>query len=668
MDKGDEPPSPGPSDDTPAQLMDTPLTAQGSSIKTLEPFVPRKETKDPSRLQEGTPPGGKKLDERVLFCTELPFDTNYKLIFDNYKQYGDINRIKLVLNKNPLSFKGYITFVDHESAKNALEKEFGNDSTMAKLMNSRNIQDEIHDFIPKIPKLPDFEDRSMPIPAWYVASYKEGSESFTKAAECIEDTIGNIQSGNIKRYGKGILVKAGTETQAALLMNFNPPGRGNIKEITAHRTFNTSKGVVYNKEFSEFSEEEILVRCPKSVYKVQKLKGTNHVIVLYFTSEYIPDYIKFGKYSKCKVKPFRINPIQCYNCFQYGHVASRCTNSTKCGNCSGPHEEEECESEQYCCNCNERHSPKSRNCPRYKFEQEVSIVAQNEHVSFGAAKRIVMGANSDPTSSYSSIINSLKVNKKPRNEKPAIQNPKEKLKANPLQANEVPDATTIEPIPNAVIEDSSAPSKTSIESIETLSPSQPSEKNKNKPSLKNKDTANSKDNVKNKDLTNPSSKEQREQGKKTNKIQMETDSYITTLIKKPVRRDSTSDEELTTPIKKQKSEKKPKVNEENEIATSNRFQILEQEKTSSNQTSIPPSEEPEPQKNTNTPPPKPTENQGAKHKIQQKQNIMDKNRNSKTPIITKNNKVQQQNTKVERPSSQTSPSPIIGPRREKSSK
>ena len=46
--------------------------------------------------------------------------------------------------------------------------------------------------------------------------------------------------------------------------------------------------------------------------------------------------------------------------------------------------------------------------PRYRFEEEVVETANNEHISIGSAKRIVMAANSSENSTYVSAIRKLK--------------------------------------------------------------------------------------------------------------------------------------------------------------------------------------------------------------------------------------------------------------------
>ena len=76
-----------------------------------------------------------------------------------------------------------------------------------------------------------------------------------------------------------------------------------------------------------------------------------------------------------------------------------------------------CTNSLFCFLCEGAHSPKSRDCPRFEFEQEVLEVANSHYISIGNAKGIVMGANKTPNSSYAKVIKALKLNSfRPRRE------------------------------------------------------------------------------------------------------------------------------------------------------------------------------------------------------------------------------------------------------------
>ena len=115
-------------------------------------------------------------------------------------------------------------------------------------------------------------------------------------------------------------------------------------------------------------------------------------------------------HSRIKVKKFRAKPTQCHNCYEYGHIRKYPNeDSTKCKVCSRVNLcEKTCEKEEFCFHCDGNHSPASRWCPRYRFKEEVVETANNEHISIGSAKRIVMAANSSENSTYTSAIKKLK--------------------------------------------------------------------------------------------------------------------------------------------------------------------------------------------------------------------------------------------------------------------
>ena len=350
--------------------------------------------------------GGTRENYRVLWCRSLKLDCDYELLFDSFKGYGKILRIKLKLDKNGY-FHAFITFDNHASAFNAYEghkdKNIGDSKCLPKILKCDNIEEDEYDFIPKECLEKEMPIRNSPEMVWFVASYKEGRNNLIHGVEYIERKIGRVSKGNIKRYGKDVLIKAGNKTQSTLLSKFKPSTDGNISKVEPHRSFNISRGVIYSQDLYEFTEGEILQRCPPSVYQVRKLKGKNNAILILFSRTFIPDFIDVS-HSRIPVKPYRQHPRQCYKCFEFGHVAQTCQSQERCRNCSG-HHEKEVACTKFCVNCKEiGHSPTSKNCLRFRFEQSVLETAHNEKISIGSAKRRIMGANRDPNSTYHMLL------------------------------------------------------------------------------------------------------------------------------------------------------------------------------------------------------------------------------------------------------------------------
>ena len=344
---------------------------------------------------------------RVLYCSNICLSLDYEEIYLLSRKYGKVERIRLKLSSSGNSYDCYVVFDCSESASsalNGLDHHLVNTSVIrARLFNIDNFKTDEYDFIPKED---DYVQSSFPRKSprllWYVATYKEGRENFLRASECIERKIGNVPYENLKRYGRNILIKAGNDTQSMLLSNFKPTDHGNINHITPHKSFNTCKGLIFSEDLYDFSEEDILNMCPGNVCEVKKLRG-NKAILLIFTTSFVPDELVI-RHSRFRVKKYKQRPTQCYNCLEYGHSFTKCTNNSKCSQCSAEHEEGACSSNLFCLHCNGNHSPKSKECPRFKLEQDILEVANTEHISIGSAKRKIMGANRSPNSTYASVV------------------------------------------------------------------------------------------------------------------------------------------------------------------------------------------------------------------------------------------------------------------------
>ena len=287
------------------------------------------------------------------------------------------------------SYEAYITFASGEDAAKTLAQAKTNDIlSNPKLIDSRNVQDDSFDFLPPSDER-EIVARKPPTPFWFVGVLKRDSTNLIKASEYIQRKIGTLPQGHLKRYGRNMLIRAGNSTQVHMLTNFRPTDDGNVEKVFPHKIFNSVKGVVYSKDLYEYSEIEILNKCPPSVYDVKKLKGSNNAIVLSFSTNTLPIDICI-EHSTIKVRKFKHRPTQCFNCFEYGHVKSNCANHIRCCTCSGIHDLDiQCELPKYCLHCEGNHSPNSRLCTIYKQEENIAEVSYNEKVSFGAARQIL---------------------------------------------------------------------------------------------------------------------------------------------------------------------------------------------------------------------------------------------------------------------------------------
>ncbi|MPC38980.1 hypothetical protein E2C01_032498 [Portunus trituberculatus] len=86
--------------------------------------------------------------------------------------------------------------------------------------------------------------RQIPTPRWIVAYYKNGRGNFIHASRYLSKEIGTIPERNLKKYEKGVLVRAKDLMQARMLQHLPCPSDSMFDTVKAHPTFNYSQGCV----------------------------------------------------------------------------------------------------------------------------------------------------------------------------------------------------------------------------------------------------------------------------------------------------------------------------------------------------------------------------------------------------------------------------------------
>ena len=338
-----------------------------------------------------TPPKG-----NVLVLPNISPSMTYRTLHLSLVEFGTVLCIKLVYDDRTRTNNGYITFSTYDEAKAAYDSvptfSYVQRKTKANLMRSNNLNDDDDDYYPNIfaelttPTVPRL--RKEPPPSWFVAFYKDGRGNYFRAVQSLEMEFGKFPEGHLKQYGKGVLIRAKTETQSQMLLHQSCPSDSMFEAIKPHRTFNYSKGCVYNYDLYELSEEEILNLCPDSVHKISKIRSSRNMVLLTFFGSFLPDSIRIGPLH-LRVRPFLDRPLQCYGCYKYGHGKKNCTETPRCGNCSAldSHPTDECESNSYCFYCRDGHPVRSRQCSQYRLEQDILHLANTQFISLGSARR-----------------------------------------------------------------------------------------------------------------------------------------------------------------------------------------------------------------------------------------------------------------------------------------
>ena len=96
-----------------------------------------------------------------------------------------------------------------------------------------------------------------------------------------------------------------------------------------------------------------------------------------------PEYIQVSQFLRIKLKRYKPRPVQCQNCWPYGHTKKNCRNTVMCQKCAkGGHHIEQCNEDEYhtkCANCSQRHKAGDKDCIQFRINQDIIDLA-NQHM------------------------------------------------------------------------------------------------------------------------------------------------------------------------------------------------------------------------------------------------------------------------------------------------
>ncbi|XP_055938130.1 uncharacterized protein LOC129968299 [Argiope bruennichi] len=235
------------------------------------------------------------------------------------------------------------------------------------------------------------------------------------SGKAISSTVGEVVSIRKLRSGD-LLVEVNSRKQAQQLLKLKALATIPVN-VSAHRTLNSSKGVITCGELFNVSLEEITQKLSSkgmthvrriTIRRDGKLLETKH-LVLTFNSTKVPESIKAG-YLKLPVKAFIPNPLRCFKCQRFGHSKANCRGKLTCARCAETgHESTDCTSKEKCTsNCKEEHTFFSRACPKWKLVKEIVTTKVKKDVSFQEARRLVLEQTLTEGRSYASVTKSLR--------------------------------------------------------------------------------------------------------------------------------------------------------------------------------------------------------------------------------------------------------------------
>ena len=331
---------------------------------------------------------------KILYLKNVPVHNNYESIDIEFRKFGVIREIRMKVNSMNI-WDAWISFDNHAAAIEAnmnLNKLSINESKgiTASLCDQAPKNLEVYkpmDWIekPKERSLPAF--RAPKPPSWIIATGNNDKYNYYKMSKCIQRRVGSIKSSDISRYGRqSVLIHAKSDTQAIMLCSMKITDNDIVKEIKPHINFSYGRGVLFDRDLYEFSEEEILEMCPSSVWKISKVPGTSMIIVSFETPN-VPDHICIEN-ERVRIREYKPKPMQCFSCFGFGHHSKFCKNDKVCVNCSAL-AHGECKRDSKCVNCNLAHKANDKVCNEYKNEETALLKASAEHISVGYAKKLL---------------------------------------------------------------------------------------------------------------------------------------------------------------------------------------------------------------------------------------------------------------------------------------
>ena len=150
-----------------------------------------------------------------LYC-----ELNYADIYEKCKEYGNVTRIKIKIEKDPRKLgkiRSYITYNTNSEAKTAYNelhgKQFEGNIVSCRLFGPTNIQEENTDYIPEEHCSNNLREDLTPtgstkISTYFLALPKRTNSNIIKIHKELVKKAGMILEPNLYRFGRNILIKA----------------------------------------------------------------------------------------------------------------------------------------------------------------------------------------------------------------------------------------------------------------------------------------------------------------------------------------------------------------------------------------------------------------------------------------------------------------------------
>jgi len=231
-----------------------------------------------------------------------------------------------------------------------------------------------------------------------------------RAFKEIENVSGSKPGAMTSMGRNSLLVTVSSKQQGEALLRMKKID-GRVCVVEAHRTLNTSKGLVFISEFDISAQELQDGLADQNVIEVSNAfwikvqRPGVQVFLLTFSGDTPPEFLKIpGESMRTRVSEYHERPMQCKNCQEYGHTAKRCSQADnyRCGRCGRTgHGTSSCSEEAPSCyHCSGNHVAWNRKCSEHVFQAEVIKTQKKEKLSRREAIRVVRDRYPDRRTSF----------------------------------------------------------------------------------------------------------------------------------------------------------------------------------------------------------------------------------------------------------------------------
>ena len=197
----------------------------------------------------------------------------------------------------------------------------------------------------------------------------------------LKKLIGTYQACVPLRDGSLVVECEGIQQMSQLLHSgCLSDGVGSVQIVTSVVQPAGAGAVIYRVPLDLTDEDLLEILKPQ---KVAYMKGFGNgdsscstTVFLQFSSPQLPAEVGVG-YLLFGVKSYIPEPLRCFDCNRFGHVASNCRGGQRCSTCGGERVWKECSAPlEECPNCAGERGASDGVCPRYTKE---AVVLKMEH-------------------------------------------------------------------------------------------------------------------------------------------------------------------------------------------------------------------------------------------------------------------------------------------------